>query len=159
MLWQYVGRANTKGGLQWLKYLLSSPLQIICNPIFSGYPLKCNVYIYIFLTYQILKTSSLWMINQVPQNLFFFLRFIYNSWETQRERQRHRGRSRLPTGSLMQDSIPEPKDHDLAQGRCSTTESPRCPPRNILIIFSPSRIDIIVLRNFIFLINSVLESF
>ena len=32
------------------------------------------------------------------------------------ERQRHRQReSRLPAGSLMQDSIPGPRDHDLSQ--------------------------------------------
>ena len=37
--------------------------------------------------------------------------------DTHRERGRDivRGRSRLPMGSLMQDSIPGPWDHDLSQ--------------------------------------------
>ena len=48
---------------------------------------------------------------------FFFLKnlFIY-SWETHRERQRHKQRQ-----------IPGPWDHNQAKGRCSTTEPPRCP--------------------------------
>ena len=41
--------------------------------------------------------------------LFKKILFIY-SWETQRSR----GRSRLPAGTLMQDSIPGPWDHDLS---------------------------------------------
>ena len=39
--------------------------------------------------------------------------FIY-SWETHRERQRLRYKSRLHAGSLIQDSIPGPRDHDLS---------------------------------------------
>ena len=37
--------------------------------------------------------------------------------DTQRERSRDlgRGRSRVPVGSLMWDSIPGPRDHDLSQ--------------------------------------------
>ena len=48
--------------------------------------------------------------------LFFFKDFIY-SWETQRERSRDigRGRSNLPVGSLVWDSIQGPWDHNLSQ--------------------------------------------
>ena len=35
--------------------------------------------------------------------------------DTKRGRDIGRGRSRLPVGSLMQDSIPGPWDHDLSQ--------------------------------------------
>ena len=48
----------------------------------------------------------------------FFLKILFiHLWETQREsRDRGRGkRSRLHTGSPMQDSIPEPRDHALGQ--------------------------------------------
>ena len=43
--------------------------------------------------------------------------FIYLFTETHRERGRDtgRGRSRLPAGSLVQDSIPGPQDHVLGQ--------------------------------------------
>ena len=49
--------------------------------------------------------------------LFFFLRFYLFIHERHRERGRDvgRGRSRLPTGTLMQDSIPGPQDHDQRQ--------------------------------------------
>ena len=48
--------------------------------------------------------------------------------DTQRGRGIGRGRSRLPAGSLMRDSIPGPWDPNLgAKGRCSTTEPPRHP--------------------------------
>ena len=45
--------------------------------------------------------------------LFYFILFIH---KRQRERGRDtgRGRSRLPAGSPMQDSIPGPRDHDLS---------------------------------------------
>ena len=57
---------------------------------------------------------------------FFFLRFY--SWETQREKQRHsRGRSRLPAGSPMWDSIRDSRITSWAKGRCSTAEPPRHP--------------------------------
>ena len=49
--------------------------------------------------------------------LFFFLRFYLFIHERHPERGRDigRGRSRLPTGSPMRDSIPGPQDHDLSQ--------------------------------------------
>ena len=49
--------------------------------------------------------------------LFCFLKDFIYSWERERERGRDvgHGRSRLPAG---------PWDHDLSQGRCSTTELP-----------------------------------
>ena len=57
--------------------------------------------------------------SQILQKWYYFILFykilsIY-SWEAQRERQRHRGRSRLPVGSPMWDLIPGPWDHDLSQ--------------------------------------------
>ena len=48
--------------------------------------------------------------------LFCFLDFIYLFMrDTERGRDISRGRSRLPTGSLMRDSIPGPRDHNLSQ--------------------------------------------
>ena len=49
---------------------------------------------------------------------FFFYDFIYlfmRDTERKRGRDIGRGRSRLPTGTLMQDSIPGSWDHDLSQ--------------------------------------------
>ena len=46
---------------------------------------------------------------------FFKKVLLIYSWETQRGRNIGRGRSRLPVGNLMQDSIPGPRDHDLGQ--------------------------------------------
>ena len=54
----------------------------------------------------------------VPHSFFFFKDFIYLLMrDTERERggDTGRGRSRLPVGSLMQNSIPGPRDHDLSQ--------------------------------------------
>ena len=55
-------------------------------------------------------------------------------YERHRERGRviGRGRSRLLTGSLMQDSIPGSRIMPWAKGRCSTTEPPRCPANPLL---------------------------
>ena len=53
--------------------------------------------------------------------LFFFMR------DTERGRDISRGRSRLPVGSPMWDSIPRPQDHNLSKGRRSTTEPPSAP--------------------------------
>ena len=68
---------------------------------------------------------------------FFFLVFLFYLLmrDTQRERERERGRnigrgrSRLPTESLMQDSIPgqDPGITTWTEGRGSATESSRCP--------------------------------
>ena len=49
--------------------------------------------------------------------------------DTQREGETGRGRSRLSAGSLIQDSIPRLRDHNLAEGRCSTMELPGIPER------------------------------
>ena len=60
----------------------------------------------------------------------FFKRFIY-SWETEteRERQWHRQREEagFSQGAWCWDSIPDPGIRTWAEGRCSTTEPPRCP--------------------------------
>ena len=48
--------------------------------------------------------------------LFFFLRFFFLRFYLfihERGRDIGRGRSRLPVGSLLQDSIPGPQDHNL----------------------------------------------
>ena len=51
------------------------------------------------------------------REIFFKKRFYLFICERHRERSRDigRGRSRLPVGSLMQDSIPGPLDHYLSQ--------------------------------------------
>ena len=46
---------------------------------------------------------------------FFFKDFILFMRDTERERQRHRGRSRLPAGIPVWDLTPGPWDHDLSQ--------------------------------------------
>ena len=48
---------------------------------------------------------------------FFFFEGFIDSFmkDTERGRDIGRGRSRLPVGILMQDSIPGPQDHDLSQ--------------------------------------------
>ena len=50
----------------------------------------------------------------VSKFFLFFKCFIY-PWETQRERDIGRGRSRLPMGSHLWDLISGPQDHDLSQ--------------------------------------------
>ena len=47
--------------------------------------------------------------------------------DTERGRDIGRGRSKLPMGSPMWDSIPGPRITTWAKGRCSTTEPPRHP--------------------------------
>ena len=69
------------------------------------------------------------------ESISFFLSlkdlFIY-SWETQSERERQRpgrGRSKLPTGGPMWDSIPDPRITTWAKGRRPTAKPPRRPHR------------------------------
>ena len=63
---------------------------------------------------------------------YFFPKILFIH-ETHRERQRERGRdmgrgrSRLPAGSLRENSIPGPGITPWAKGRCSTAEPPRRP--------------------------------
>ena len=58
----------------------------------------------------------------------FFLNLIYLFMrDRERGRDISRGKSRLPMGSWMRDSIPRPQDHDPSQRQTSTTESPRYP--------------------------------
>ena len=61
---------------------------------------------------------------------YFFLKkilYIY-SWETHKERQRHRGRSRLLAGNRMREGLnPRLGITPWAEGRCSTAEPPRYP--------------------------------
>ena len=69
---------------------------------------------------------------------FFFLNFIYLFMrDTQRGRDIGRGRSRLPSGSLMWDWIPGPRDHDLSQRQMLNhwaTQMP-CIPRNFFCYY------------------------
>ena len=62
-------------------------------------------------------------------SIFFFLRFYLFIHEKHAERGRDVGRKRgrFTSGSLMQDLIPGPWIMTWAEGRCSTTEPPRCP--------------------------------
>ena len=57
---------------------------------------------------------------------FFKILFIYLC-EAETGRDIDRRRSRLPAGSTMWDSIPDPGIIPWAKGRHSTTEPPRCP--------------------------------
>ena len=50
--------------------------------------------------------------------------------DTERGRDISGEKSRLPVGSLMQDSIPGPQDHSLSQRQMLNTEPPRCPSNN-----------------------------
>ena len=49
--------------------------------------------------------------------IYFFLRFYLFIYERHRERQRHRGISRLPVGSPMVDSIPGSKPEPKADAQ------------------------------------------
>ena len=60
----------------------------------------------IWLLYVFLKRFCLF--------IYFLKDFIHLLWETQRGRDTGRGRSRLPAGSPMWDSIPGLQDHDLS---------------------------------------------
>ena len=66
---------------------------------------------------------------------FFFLKNILfiHSWETQRERGRDtgRGRSRLPVGSSMWDSIPGPWDHTMSRRQMLYHGAPQCPEEGL----------------------------
>ena len=60
-------------------------------------------------------------------SFFFFKDFIYVfMWDTERQGYRH-GENEPPCRepNVGHDS-PGPRDHDLSQSRCSTTEAPRC---------------------------------
>ena len=60
----------------------------------------------------------------------FFRFFIYSFMrDTEREKgaETGRGRTRLPTGSMIWDSIPNPRITPWAKDRCSTTEPPGVP--------------------------------
>ena len=68
-------------------------------------------------------------------NDFFKKILVICTWETHRERQRHRQREkqtpcRKPDGGLD----PRTSDNALSQGRRSTTEPPRCPYNDLFLI-------------------------
>ena len=60
-------------------------------------------------------------------SVFFFKDFIYVfMWDTERQRYRQR-ENEAPCGEHdVGLDPPGPRDHDLSQSRCSTTEAPRC---------------------------------
>ena len=62
---------------------------------------------------------------------YFFLKIIY-SWETGRDI--GRGRSRLPTGNLMLDSIPGPRNHDLSQRQTLNHWATQVTPEMTIIV-------------------------
>ena len=56
--------------------------------------------------------------------------------DTERGRDTGRGKSRLPVGSLMQDSIPGPGDHDQSRRQTpNRLRHPGAPEINILFYF------------------------
>ena len=57
---------------------------------------------------------------------FCFLDFIC-SWETQRQRQRHRGKAGSLWGARCRTQSQDPRIPTWAKGRCSMVEPPRCP--------------------------------
>ena len=59
-----------------------------------------------------------WELNFLKDFIYLFMRDI------ERGKDKGRGRSRFPAGSLMQDSA-GPQDQPWAEGRCTTTEPPR----------------------------------
>ena len=65
--------------------------------------------------------------------LFFFFSLFNDIFLFMRDTQRSRGRNRLPTGSLIWDSILGPQDHALSQGRCSALSHPGIPGVWVLI--------------------------
>ena len=50
-----------------------------------------------------------------PENPFVLKILFIHERHTERDRDAGRGRSRLPVGNLMQNSIPGPQDHALSQ--------------------------------------------
>ena len=72
--------------------------------------------------------DPLFLTSRGPSRLFCTVAatlFIY-SWETQRQRYRQR-ENEAPCGEPDVGRYPPwPRDHDLSQRRCSTTEAPRC---------------------------------
>ena len=53
--------------------------------------------------------------------------------DTERSRDIGRGRSRLPAGSLMRDSIPGPRDHNLSQRQMRNHSAIQAPQEQCLI--------------------------
>ena len=80
------------------------------------------------------KTCSGFTRNFLPSFRFFFLRFylFIHERHTERSRDIGRGRSRLPTGSLMQDSIPGAWDHTLSQRQTLNHWATLVPPSHRL---------------------------
>ena len=67
-------------------------------------------------------------IYDLPSGSFFLRLYLFiHERPTERSRDVGRGRSRLPMGSLMWDSIWGPGITPWAKGRCPTTEPLRCP--------------------------------
>ena len=62
-----------------------------------------------------LPSLSLHLLLLLSLCFFFKILFIYYDRHRERGRDIAKGRSRIPMGSLMQDSIPGPQDHDLSQ--------------------------------------------
>ena len=71
-------------------------------------------------------------IESISDQLFFFFKdFIYLSM---RDTERDRGRSRLPAGNLMWDSIPGLQNQNLSQRQTQLLRHPPAPPRATLTL-------------------------
>ena len=69
---------------------------------------------------------------------FFFLRFYLFMRERERGRDTGRGKSKLPAGSPMRDSIPEPPGHDPNQRQVLDHEPPGRPSLGTFLWLSPA---------------------
>ena len=70
-----------------------------------------------------------WIICNLFYLKYFFLKIIHEK-HTERGRDRGKGRSRLPAGSPMWDSIPRSWDHDLSQRQMLNQSHPGIPELN-----------------------------
>ena len=63
-----------------------------------------------------MRSEDSTLIDSMQFYLILFLKNVIYLFmgDTERGRDISRGRSRLPAGSLMQDSLPGPQDHDLS---------------------------------------------
>ena len=88
---------------------------IILNYIYSQIQNIMLIKVQWYLENNFYNSKSLCFLHDSTYFYFLKILFIY-SWETEREtgRDTGRGRSRLPAGSPMQDSIPGSQDHNLS---------------------------------------------
>ena len=66
--------------------------------------------------------------------LIYFLKAFIYLFMRDTGRQGHRGKSRFPAGTLMQDWIPGPQDHDLSQRQVLNHWATQVPQGNGILI-------------------------